>query len=61
MRDPEVIANMKARASQCRRLADAMTDRATAAVLIKMAEEAEADIARLEAEMPNPMPPAADA
>ena len=52
------MANMRARAEQCRRLADALTDRGAAAVLLKMAEEVEADIARLEGEMPNPMPPA---
>ena len=49
---------MRARAEQCRRLADALTDRAAAAMLLKMAEEVEADIARLEREIPNPMPPA---
>ena len=49
---------MRARAEQCRRLADALTDRTAAAMLLKMAEEVEADIARLEREIPNPMPPA---
>jgi hypothetical protein len=58
--DQQVIANMRARADQCRRLADAVTDRRASEVLIKMAEEVEADIARLEGEMHNPMPPAAD-
>jgi len=52
-----VVANMRARAAQCRRLADALTDRVAAAVLVKMAEEVEADIARLEGEIPNPIPP----
>lgn len=56
----EVIANMKARARQCRRLAEALTDRRAAAVLLKMAEDAEADIARLESDIPNAMPPASD-
>jgi len=55
--DSRVIANMRARAEQCRRLAAALTDRGAAAVLLKMAEEVEADISRLEGEVPNPMPP----
>lgn len=56
--DSQVIANMRARAEQCRRLAAALTDRSAADVLLKMAEEVESDIARLEgrADMPNPMP-----
>ena len=49
---------MRARAEQCRRLAEALTDRGAAAVLLKMAAEVEADIARLEGEIPHPMPPA---
>lgn len=57
--NPPVVENMRARAAQCRRLAKAITDQHAAAVLVKMAEEVEADIARLEREMPNPMPPAA--
>ena len=56
--DSPVIANMRARAEQCRRLAEALTDRSAAAVLLKMAAEVEADIARLEGEIPHPMPPA---
>lgn len=43
-----LIANMRGRAEQCRRLAGALTDRRAADVLIKMAEEVEADIRRLE-------------
>lgn len=54
----EVVANMRARAEQCRRLAAALTDRRASAVLLKMAEEVEADIARLEGKIPNPVPPA---
>jgi len=56
----QVIANMRARALQCRRLAAVLTDRQAADVLLKMADEAEADIARLEgaAAMPKPIPPA---
>jgi hypothetical protein len=59
----EIIANMRARAEQCRRLAAALTDRAAANLVLKMAEEVEADIARLEAGngIPNPMPPATEA
>jgi hypothetical protein len=56
----QIIANMRARAEQCRRLAAALTDRRAADMLIKMAEEVEAELARLESGkgMPNPMPPA---
>ena len=61
--DSPVIANMRARAEQCRRLAGALTDNRAASVLLKMAEDVEADIARLEGsgldDVPNPMPPAA--
>lgn len=56
--DSDIVANMRARAEQCRRLAEALTDRRASAVLLKMAEEVEADIARLERDMPNPLPPA---
>lgn len=52
---------MQARAEQCRRLAGALTDRTAAAVLLKMAEEVESDIARLKGPvstpgLPNPVP-----
>ena len=40
---------MRSRAEQCRRLAKAILDRRTSDILIKMAEEVEADIRRLEA------------
>ena len=46
--DRVVIERMRARAEQCRRLAKAILDRSAAAVLLKMAEEVEADIKRLE-------------
>jgi transposase len=46
--DRQVIERMRARAEQCRRLAKAILDRSAAAVLLQMAEEVEADIARLE-------------
>ncbi|MFL6744318.1 MAG: hypothetical protein ACJ8E3_10260 [Sphingomicrobium sp.] len=62
--DTQVIANMRARAHQCRRLAQALTDRRAAEVLLKMADEVEADIAKLEeatGNVPNPIPPAAGA
>jgi hypothetical protein len=63
--DAQVIARMRARAEQCRRLAGALTDRQASGTLLKMAEEVEADIARLEAggcgqvdiPSPQPMPP----
>ena len=58
--DSPVIANMRARAEQCRRLAAALTDNRAAAVLIKMAEEVEVDIGRLEgpvgsSDIPKPL------
>jgi len=43
-----IVKRMRARAEQCRRLAKAILDRSAAAVLIKMAEDVEADIKRLE-------------
>jgi hypothetical protein len=46
--DGTVVANMRERAEQCRRLADAILDRRTSDILVKMAEEVEADIRRLE-------------
>ena len=46
--DSPVIANMRARAEQCRRLAAALTDKTAVAALLKMAEDVEVDIARLE-------------
>ncbi len=55
---------MRARAEQCRRLAGALTDSRAASVLLKMAEEVEADIEQLEGtvtkgEEPNPLRPPA--
>ena len=44
----DVIANIRARAAQCRRLAQLITDEQAAAILRQMAEDAEADIRRLE-------------
>jgi hypothetical protein len=46
--DRIVVERMRARAEQCRRLAKAILDRSAAEVLMKMAEEVEADIKRLE-------------
>jgi hypothetical protein len=45
-----VIANMRARIEQCRRLANATNDAPAFAVLRKMANDIEADVKRLEAE-----------
>jgi len=58
--DEQMVSRMRARAEQCRRLARAMTDKQAAAALLKMAEEVEADIGRLdgdriEGQVPNPM------
>jgi hypothetical protein len=47
--DGIVVENMRNRAEQCRRLADAILDRRTSEILLKMAEDVEADIRRLEA------------
>ena len=46
---PDVIANIRARIAQCRRLADMITDREAAAILRQMADDGEADVRRLEA------------
>jgi hypothetical protein len=46
----DVIANIRARVAQCRRLADLITDDRAAAILRQMAEQGEADVQRLEAE-----------
>ena len=60
-KDSSVTANMRARAEQCRRLAQALTDQRAAEVLLSMAHEIERDIGRLEGtgEMPQPVPPEA--
>ena len=47
---PDVIANIRARVEQCRRLADLITNREAAAILRQMAEDGERDVRRLEAE-----------
>jgi hypothetical protein len=46
----EVIAKMRGRVEQCRRLAQFINDPRTNEALLKMAEEGEADIRKLEAE-----------
>lgn len=46
----EVIRNMRARIEQCRRLAKNINDPRTTEALQRMADEAEADLARLEAD-----------
>jgi hypothetical protein len=43
----ELIAKMRSRVAMCRRLADGTTDERTAKILRSMADEGEADIARL--------------
>ena len=47
MERDELIAKMRARIIKCRRLADGTTDLRTAKILRSMADEGEADIARL--------------
>ena len=44
----EVIAKMRARVEQCRRLAGTTNDTRVAEILRQMAEEGEADIAKLQ-------------
>ena len=48
--DEKALANMRARVAQCRRLANSITDARAAAILRQMADEGDADIARLEAQ-----------
>ena len=50
MERDELIKKMRARVEQCRRLARSTTDDRTAEVLRQIADEGEADIARLLAE-----------
>ena len=47
MERDELIAKMRERVLRCRRLADGTTDSRTAKILRAMADEGEADIARL--------------
>jgi hypothetical protein len=46
----ELITNMRARIEQCRRLAKYINDPRTTEALLRMAEEGEADLRKLEAE-----------
>ena len=46
----ELITNMRARIEQCRRLAKYINDPRTTKALLRMAEEGEADLRKLEAE-----------
>lgn len=45
-----IIEKMRARVAQCRRLADMILDPTARAALLQMADEGEADIAKLGAE-----------
>ena len=47
MERDELIAKMRGRVAMCRRLADGTTDERTARILRSMADEGDADIARL--------------
>jgi hypothetical protein len=49
-----VIANMKARADQCRRLLQFVSDQRTVKILRDRAQEIEADIRQLEADKSKP-------
>jgi hypothetical protein len=51
----QVIAKMRARVEQCRRLARTTNDAHVAEVLRRMADEGEGDIAKLETEQQNRM------
>jgi hypothetical protein len=59
--DSKALANLRARVAQCRRLAASITDARAAAILRQMADEGDADIARIEAaaadSAPNPPQP----
>jgi hypothetical protein len=46
----EVIRGIRGRAEQCRRLANMITDTEARETLLRMAREADQDIARLQAE-----------
>ena len=48
--DDVVIANIRSRIDRCRRLAAHMTDERTRGILEQMADEGEADLARLQAQ-----------
>jgi hypothetical protein len=48
----ELIAKMRGRVEQCRRLAKAITDPEAARTLLQMADEGEADLRKLQAEEP---------
>lgn len=50
METAEVIKRMRARVENCRRLARYVNDPRTTEILLKMADEGEADMKRLEAE-----------
>lgn len=58
--DEDVVANIRARVERCRRLAASTTDRQVAALLLQMAEEGDADLARLAAEDGSPDEPLVD-
>ena len=49
--DEQTIANMRSRVARCRQLADSTTDPRTATILRQMADEGEADIRRVEADL----------
>ena len=57
METNELIRHVRARVEQCRRLAKYINDPRTTEALLKMAEEGEADIARLESEQKMELPP----
>jgi len=53
MSDDELIKKMRERVAQCRRLADYVTDEHTRRVLNQMADEAEADLHKFQADHGN--------
>ena len=59
MRD-QLIANMKARVAQCRRLATLIHNPEAVRSLLQMAEQAETDMRTLEAEAADTAPPDPD-
>ena len=48
MDDDDLVAKMRARVAQCRRLADYVNDEVTRRVLMQMADEGESDLRKFE-------------
>ena len=53
----QLIAHMRARIEQCRRLASMISNESAREILLQMAEQGEADVQRLEAEQEQVIKP----